>query len=39
MEQLMKMREAQPLLNYCNEIEFENHLNTLSDNADEVLEH
>jgi hypothetical protein len=36
-EQLMKMREAQTLLNHCNEIEFENHLNTLSDNAEEVL--
>jgi hypothetical protein len=38
MEQLMMMREAQSLLNQCNEIEFENHLNTLSDNAEEVLE-
>jgi hypothetical protein len=38
MEQLMKMPEARSLLNHCNEIEFENHLNTLSDNAEEVLE-
>jgi hypothetical protein len=38
MEQLMKMPEAQSLLNQCNEIEFENHLNTLSDNVEEVLE-
>ena len=38
MEHLMKIPEAQSLLNECNEIEFENHLNTLSDNAEEVLE-
>jgi hypothetical protein len=37
-EQLIKMHEAQPLLNYYNEIKFKNHLNTLSDNVDEVLE-
>lgn len=34
----MKIPEAQALLNQCNEIEFENHLITLSDNAEEVLE-
>jgi hypothetical protein len=28
MERLMKIPEAQSLLNQCNEIEFENHLNT-----------
>jgi hypothetical protein len=38
MEQVMKMPEAQSLLNQCNEMEFENHLNSLSDNAEEVLE-
>jgi Phosphotransferase enzyme family len=38
MEQLMKIPEAQSLLNECDEVEFENHLNTLSDNAEEVLE-
>lgn len=38
MEQMMKIPEAQSLLNEYSEIEFENHLNTLSDNAEEVLE-
>jgi hypothetical protein len=38
MERLMELPEAQSLLNDCNEIEFENHLNTLSDNAEEVLD-
>lgn len=38
MEQLMKIPEARSLLNECDEFEFENHLNTLSDNAEEVLE-
>ena len=33
----MKMSEAQALLNNCDEIEFENHLNNLSENAGEVL--
>lgn len=34
----MTMTEAQGLLNGCTGIEFENHLITLSDNAEEVLE-
>ena len=38
MEELMRIQEAQPLLNGCTKIEFENHLNTMSDNAQEVLE-
>lgn len=38
METLMAIHEAQLLSNHCGEIEFENHLNTLSDNEEEVLE-
>ena len=36
--QLMSIPEAQPLLNGCKELEFENHLNSLSENAEDVLE-
>lgn len=38
MEQLIKMREAPLLLNQCSALEFENHLNSLSDNAEEVMQ-
>src|SRR5271154_1648689 len=38
MEQLMKIPEAKDLLHGCDEMEFENHLNTLSDKAEEVVQ-
>ena len=38
MKQLITVAAAQPLLNNYHEIEFETHLNTLSDNTEEVLE-
>ena len=36
--QLINRPEAQALVNRCGELEFENHLNSLSENAEEVLE-
>ena len=36
--QLMTLPEAQDLINSCKELEFDNHLNSLSENAEEVLE-
>ena len=36
--QLMMIPEAQDLINVCKELEFDNHLNSLSENAEEVLE-
>ena len=37
-EQLMTIPEAQSLINGCQKLEFDNHLNSLSENAEEVLE-
>jgi len=38
MEQLMKIQEAALLLNQCSGVEFENHFNSLNDNAEEVMQ-